>query len=108
MVILGVPPMYRGNQVQILSSTRYCHLHYEKSKKPLRELGRQTFRREPGNLPCRKKDETKASGIRPSGVVSYYYYHEKTVIDDSLSVMYVRWCPDSKQKEPVERYDYIG
>ena len=43
MVIRGVPPMYRGNQVQVLSSTRYCHLHYEKSKKATERFGKADF-----------------------------------------------------------------
>ena len=43
MVILGVPPMYRGNQVQVLSSTRYCHLHYEKSRNATERFGKADF-----------------------------------------------------------------
>jgi len=33
----------KGNQVRVLSSTRYCHPHYEKSIKATESSGRQTF-----------------------------------------------------------------
>lgn len=43
----------KGNQVRILSSTRYCHPHYGKFKKTTgAALGRRTYRGEPGDLPC--------------------------------------------------------
>ena len=48
----------KGNQVQILSSTRYCHLHYGKSMRTTEQSGRRAFRREPGNLPKREQCET--------------------------------------------------
>ncbi len=43
MVIPGVPPVYRGNQVKVLSSTRYCHLHYEKTRKATESIGKAVF-----------------------------------------------------------------
>ena len=43
MVILGVPPVYRGNQVQLLSSARYCHLHYEKTREATEAIGKAVF-----------------------------------------------------------------
>ena len=33
----------KGNQVKILSSTRYCHLHYGKSNEATENIGKADF-----------------------------------------------------------------
>ncbi len=35
--------MQRGNQVRVLSSARYCHLHYEKSNRATETFGKADF-----------------------------------------------------------------
>ena len=61
--------------MKILSSARYCHLLFRKNKVTtvitavwiIALMGRCSFRREPGNLPCLTTNILQSSGIKAVG-----------------------------------------